>query len=428
MDRPQTQPATAEPVGADQRHRTPLRPPRFEAIARSFETGVPATGEFPSVLFPGRRVRLQIDPEPDGARVRCGDITSRVQTPADLNRPTLSKRPAEIALLDLRGVILSVNAAWRASAAVRALELANDGVGARYVDVCKAALPQLDETALDRELERLLVGNAPQMEKTYAIAGELRHVQITPLQLGRATYFIAIHEDLTERARVLAALNETSGQLLHAQEQERQRIAIELHDSMNQHLAAMVLTVGQLRRRLSEGRDVRAQLDDLEKLAQQATRETRVLSYLLNASRDEREPLTAALRRLVQGFGSRTELEATLETDGPVDAINTAVQHALFRVVQEALTNVHRHAQATKVTVRLQASARHVSLSIADDGRGMPSARAGDDDEAPLGVGIPGMRARIEQLRGTLDIASHASGTVVTAKVPARGVQEAGNR
>ena len=416
-----------ELVGAKQHQRAPLKPPLFDAIATAFKTGEPVTSEFPSVLIPGRWVRLQIDPTPDVARVRFLDITSRVRsehpprTAGDFDYPTPNEGPAEIALLDQQGVIRSVNAAWRASVAAHGVKLANDGVDARYVDVCKATLPELDEVSLERELQRVLGGRTPQMEGTYTIGkgrdAELRHMQITPLRLSDATHFIAIHEDLTERARVLAALHETSDQLLHAQELERRRIAIELHDSMSQHLAGIVLTVGQIRRRMRDEPGMQALLDDLAKLAQQATRETRVLSYLLNASRHEREPLEAALKRLVGGFGARTGLETIIEIEGPVGAANAAAQHALFRVIQEALTNVYRHARATKVSVSLQANSNQLSLRIADDGRGIP-ANGPDGDEAPLGVGIPGMRSRIEQLGGRLEITSSPAGAVVTATLP----------
>ena len=306
--------------------------------------------------------------------------------------------------------------------AAHAVKVENDGVGTHYIEVCKATLPDLDVVALERELDKLLEGSVPQMEGTYTIGRsgeqELRHLQITLLRLGPATYFIAIHEDLTERARVLAALNETSGQLLHAQEQERRRIAIELHDSMSQHLAGITLTVGQIRRRFGKEPGMQALLDDLGTLTQQAVRETRVLSFLLNASRHEREGLEAALRRIVRGFASRTGLEATVDVQVPVDAISAAVQHAVFRVTQEALTNVYRHAQATKVAVSLASRDGSLMLRVADDGRGLPHPESTNTGEAPLGVGIPGMRSRMEQLGGTLDIKSDAAGTAVTATLP----------
>jgi signal transduction histidine kinase len=217
------------------------------------------------------------------------------------------------------------------------------------------------------------------------------------------------------RRRVVARLNDVSDQLLHAQEQERQRIAVELHDATSQHLAGLVLGLASLRRRTRDNHGAQALIEEMETLVQHAVRETRVLSYLMNASRQDPEDLASAGRRFVEGFGRRTGLETSFDAAGPLDAISPAAQHALFRVIQESLTNVHRHARATRAVVSLVSRADKLTLSIADDGQGMPSAPG---EDAPLGVGIPGMRSRIEQLGGRLHITSDPSGAVVTATLP----------
>jgi len=179
----------------------------------------------------------------------------------------------------------------------------------------------------------------------------------------------------------------------------------------------MVLGLAQLRGDL--GRDAAAQgrIDEIAELVQQTIRETRVLSYLMNDSGREREGLETSVRRFVEGFGRRAGLDATFEADGPVDSIGAAAQHAVFRVVQEALANVHRHARATKASVRLARREGSLIVRIADNGRGL---RQVEDGLPPLGVGIPGMRARIAQLGGDLQIVGTPSGTVVTATVPLR--------
>jgi signal transduction histidine kinase len=378
------------------------------------------------LVVPGRWVELEVEPIEGGARILIRDVTARVRSEASPSASaeagsfSLIDGPTEIALLDQRGVILSANSAWRASVAALGAKVADAGVGMRYVDVCMATLPDLDQASLERELGKLFGGEMPQMEGTYRIetvhGRELRHLQITPLRLGSVTYFVATHEDLTERARVLAALHETADQLLHAQEQERQRIAIELHDSMSQHLAGLLLGLTGLRRRAGADPVARALIDDLSKLTKQAAQEARVLSYLMNASLQGREGLKAPVQRFVEGFGARTGLKATVRTEGAVDALNGAVRHAVFRVVQEALTNVYRHAHATRVAVSLVSRAGRLTLRIADNGRGLPP--ESDGEAAPLGVGIPGMRSRIEQLGGTLTVASDGSGAVVTASLP----------
>jgi signal transduction histidine kinase len=279
----------------------------------------------------------------------------------------------------------------------------------------------MDQAAFQSQLDEVLLGGISRMETSCVVetpnGRQLRQLQVAPLRIGDATYFAAISEDLTKRAQVLAELHEVSDQLLRAQEQERQRIAIELHDSTSQHLAALSLSLASLRRRTREDQGVQTLIAEMDKLVQQAVRETRVLSYLMNASERERDGLEASARRFVEGFGGRTGLRATFESAGPVDAIPPAPRHALIRVIQEALSNVYRHANATTVGVSLTNHAGWITARIADNGRGLPCPTA-DVGGAPLGVGIPGMRARVDQLGGVLDVANLARGTVVTARVP----------
>ena len=146
----------------------------------------------------------------------------------------------------------------------------------------------------------------------------------------------------------------------------------------------------------------------------------------MNAAGDEAGDLQTSVRRFVEGFGRRTGLDATFRADGALDAVGAAARHTLFRVTQEALSNVYRHARATKVSVSLVSRPRAIRVRIRDDGRGIDGA-AGDiiAGEQPLGVGIPGMRARVEQLGGSLDIRNGARGAVVTATIPLRAARPA---
>jgi signal transduction histidine kinase len=414
--------APGDLVGRDAREALPsMTKPIAEAATAAFVDGATTTLEHASLHATGRWVKLEIGPWRKGIRFRFEDITSTVAR--DPTRGNLGAGSAEIVLLDSCGVIVAANGAWRASFAEFGLDIADAGVGASYVEVCKAAVPTLNATRLRNRLDDLFHGRTPSYESDYNLdrphGRESRHVQIAPLRIGEAAFFAAIHEDQTQQARTLATLNETADRLLHAQEEERQRIAIELHDSMSQHLAGLVLTIAQLRRRTDADPVTRALTDQMAELTQQAIRETRVLSFLLNASgRRDQEGLGVAVRRFVDGFGRRTGLEATLKTEGSVDGARAAVQHAIFRVIQESLSNVYQHAHATQVSVRLTGRGGVLTVQVADNGRGIcPDA---DKGAPPLGVGIPGMRARIEQLGGELRIAGGAGGTVVTASVPLR--------
>jgi signal transduction histidine kinase len=206
----------------------------------------------------------------------------------------------------------------------------------------------------------------------------------------------------------------TSEQLLTAREEERQRIAIELHDSTNQHLAAMSVGLARLRRAALTGAVSTTIIDEVVSSLNEAVKETRVLSYLMNPRGMAREGLAATVRQFLEGFAQRTGLEVALEADIAVDRITPALQHAALRIIQEALMNANRHAQARRVSVGLAVDDGELSVSISDDGRGMPS----DFGRPCLGVGIPGMRARAQQFAGELAISSDASGTRIVAKLP----------
>jgi two-component system, NarL family, sensor kinase len=388
-------------------------------IEAAFARGVTSTLEHASTHVPGRWVRIEVAPSKGGARVRFEDITAP-DSADDVVGP--AEGPAEIVLLDQQGVIVSANAAWRAGIVALGLELSNFGVGSRYVDAAKTIVPKTDKAAFGARLDALLSGEVSQLEATFSQDGadgkKRRQVHIAPQRIGETNYFLAIHEDLTERAKVLAELNYTSDQLLHAQEQERQRIAIELHDSMSQHLVGLLMGLAALSKRLDDDAAGRALTDEMLKLTMQAAQETRVLSYLMNASGKERENLDSSVQRFVEGFGRRAGLSVTFEAQGRVNRIGAATQHAIFRVVQEAMSNVYRHAHATKVSVKLVGREGLLTASIVDDGRDVERGAENGENAPPLGVGIPGMRARVEQLGGHLEVAFGAEGTTVVASVP----------
>ncbi|HEY2052077.1 MAG TPA: histidine kinase [Caulobacteraceae bacterium] len=414
-------------IGRDARSLNPVATRLLsDGIEAALATGAVSISEQPSSHVPGRWVRIEIGPLGDGVRIRFEDITSEVaarQLVGPYGEPGpagLEAGPVEIVLLDHHGVIVGTNAAWRAGVAALGLSQKDAGVGARYASVAKAIVPKTDEATFPRRLAELFSGRVSTFEATFTQNSRegttRRQVRIAPMHVGRQTYYIAMHEDLTDRARVLAALHETSDQLLHAQEKERQRIAVELHDSMSQHLAGLALGCGSLRRRVKDP-VVHALIDDMGRLVQQAAQEMRVLAYLLNASGRESEGLETSARRFVEGFGRRTGLKATCETNGPLHDLSGAAHHAVFRVIQEALTNVHRHADARRVDVSLANVSGQLILRVADDGQGI-APLSQEAPEVPLGVGIPGMRARIEQLGGRLEIENGAPGTIVSATIP----------
>lgn len=209
------------------------------------------------------------------------------------------------------------------------------------------------------------------------------------------------------------AFRATSEQLLAARDEERQRIAIELHDSTCQHLVAISLGLAKLRL-VAPHQVTTTIIDDIAISLNEALKETRVLSYLMKPRDLELNGLAATVHQFLLGFAQRTGLEVRLEVEGAVDGLPPSLQHAALRIVQEALMNAHRHARARRVFVELTVSHAQLTVSVADDGRGMQA----DQGQPRVGVGIPGMHARARQFSGHLTISSDESGTRVVAALP----------
>ncbi len=202
------------------------------------------------------------------------------------------------------------------------------------------------------------------------------------------------------------------------QEEERQRIAQDLHDSTSQHLAAIGLNLMALKADNISGADKARALEDMKGSLQEATRELRTFTYLLHPPGLQREGLSGTLGRYVEEFGRRTGLETSLELDYGVDGLPLPLQRSILRIVQEALANVHRHASASSVSVNLERKGRELHLVISDDGRGIADAPADGEASFRLGVGIQGMTARVQQFGGNVEIKSGSGGTTVHAMVP----------
>ncbi len=227
--------------------------------------------------------------------------------------------------------------------------------------------------------------------------------------------------DITEHRRAEEHLNRLSAQLLRTQDDERQRIARELHDSTVQTISAVKLNLGRLRRRLgsdgSSGGKFADVLDEGEDLMDQAATELRTLSYLLHPPMLDDIGLAAAISWYAEGFARRSGLRIELEAPTDLGRLPAQVETSLYRIVQEALSNVHLHSGSKSARIRLNQRGNAVWLRIQDRGKGMPAAIA-QYGAAELGVGIAGMRQRLRQLGGRLEIRSTSHGTTITAVAP----------
>lgn len=232
---------------------------------------------------------------------------------------------------------------------------------------------------------------------------------------------VGVVQDIDSRKRVEDAVRHLSGRFLQLQDDERRRIARALHESAAQTVAALSMNLQRMERMLLPPHAAEALADSLSLVAQ-ASREIRTLSHLLHPPLLEESGLPAALRWYVEGFGARSNVRVELEVADDLGRLPTEVEITLFRIVQEGLTNVHRHSGSPTAAVRLKREGPQIALSVEDRGVGMRAdalerVRGG----AGVGVGIAGMRERLAQLGGRLEIQSGANGTVVRALIRSEG-------
>jgi two-component system, NarL family, sensor kinase len=229
--------------------------------------------------------------------------------------------------------------------------------------------------------------------------------------------------DVVETAAKRRAAANLGVRLLSLQEEVQQRIASDLHDSTCQHLIAASLNVMRVRRATSEIGNAEKLCDDVDASINQALVEIRAFTYLLHPQNLLADGLKIAIEQFVNGFSARTSLKTSLKIADEVDELSYEKQRSVLRVIQEALANVFRHAQATEVKVAMEVADTHFKLRISDNGRGMPINQPRSDPKAiSFGVGIPAMRTRLQQMGGTLEIHSSSAtghrGTTLCAVIP----------
>jgi signal transduction histidine kinase len=242
---------------------------------------------------------------------------------------------------------------------------------------------------------------------------------------GRPWFLHGVGFDITElkeKEQALqertAALQHLSSKLLRTQDDERRSIARELHDSLGQYLVAVKMIVGNARQPGFLATD--AFHTEIEQLVDHCISETRTLSHLLHPPILDDMGFVAAASWYVDGFGKRSGIKVSLEIPEGLGRLGDAIEVALFRALQEGLTNIHRHSDSTAAQIRVDVDDRAVSLQIADQGRGMPADLLARFHKTggETGVGLSGIRERVKELGGTLEIRSDGGGTVVTVVIP----------
>jgi signal transduction histidine kinase len=259
------------------------------------------------------------------------------------------------------------------------------------------------------------------MDRRSSVVFDENEVRLATLFANQAAVAI-------ENARLLSAVTEhqadlqrLSGRLISAQEEERRRISQELHDELGQSLTAMSINLAAMERVLPPESEptILERLDETKTLVDETLDQMRDLSLELRPSMLDDLGLVPTLRWYAHSYQKRAGIEVVLETLNLEDRLDPETETVLYRVAQEALTNVARHAQASTVAVRLKRSETSVTASIEDDGVGLDETQLSAPEGAQRGAGLLGMRERIASRNGTLRIESQpGTGTRLIVEIP----------
>jgi len=392
------------------------------------DTTWPATqGRYVAVDAAETLAKFMLDGWPDAARFAevVGGLIERVRTVSSGEARRVAAFGEMVALLWIEG---------KADAAIRLEELWNDLArthafalrcaypmssfcrgehGDLLLTICaehSAVIPGESYTALVSEDERLR-GIAQLQQKAAALETEIAERRLVEEKLRRSQSEL---KSLVEQRT--AALRQLSSRLLNLQDTERRRIARELHDSLGQYLVALKLNVEILRRSPAH----MELWSQSEELMERCIAEVRTLSYLLHPPTMDAVGIASAARWYVEGFGLRSGLKLTLDAPNDPVRLPDAIELALFRVLQEALTNVHRHSGASNADILIRRSSGQVILEVNDNGHGMSQEMLDRFREAGTGtgVGLMSMHERARELGGTIQIESGSTGTSMRIAIP----------
>jgi signal transduction histidine kinase len=217
-----------------------------------------------------------------------------------------------------------------------------------------------------------------------------------------------------------AELEILSQRLLEVQDQERRKIARDLHDSTGQTLTALKISVSFLQASCKNDPASLAIVSDVAGLADQAIEEIRTMAYLLHPPLLDEVGFACAAEWFIEGFAKRSGIRVTADIATHRARLPKKTEIALFRVLQESLTNIHRHSGALEANIHFEHGAETLVLEIQDFGKGISKERLRllSGASAETGIGLAGMRERLHELNGNLEIESDSHGTTMRATVP----------
>lgn len=340
--------------------------------------------------------------------------------PVPLLQSILDALSMPVALLDEDGQIIATNNAWRKLRRHSGSKVMLGLPGASFRAVCKNTADRGFSERSCKELDLVLTGKRKSFDCTFpldrdGVSDEIC-LRVTRFDLYPPRRSIVTLEPVPDLARARHSAGELGQRVLEIQAEERQRFATELHDSIGQYFISLELLLSRLRMGAAGPEPAAAIVREMSDVLREAQSEIRTLSFLLSPPWIEYERgLERAISAFVQGFAKRAEIKADIHVHGPPFRLDQSRQVALFRIVQEALVNIYRHANADLVAVNLVNQGANVILQVTDNGTGFSGERTGKFE---YGAGLAGMHARINYLGGELHIDTGASGTTLTATLP----------
>ncbi len=407
----------------------------------------------------GKRLNISLTVSPirdsqgrvTGASKIARDVTERKLTEKELRekqellRAAFAQTYSFLAILSNDGRVVEAN-----RAALEGTGFSRDEViGSKLWDVWWRSLPE-EQAIAKTSVATAAKGLAVREECQYALRdGTIRFADRTlnPVQneTGEVVMIVCSGLDITEhrqlrsmlekrvreRTRELEMKNlelvrqtdvvrELSARLLQIQDEERRRIARELHDSVGQMLAAVSMNFAHVSREADAlSPEAAKALEDNARLLEQLSSEIRTISHLLHPPLLDEVGLQSALQWYIDGFGERSKIKVDLELPDDFGRLPRNLEITLFRVVQECLTNIHRHSGSSTASIRVARSENEVRLEVRDAGKGIPAEAQTSLSSGKLsGVGLRGMHERLRQMGGQLDVQSNGSGTLVVATLP----------
>jgi PAS domain S-box-containing protein len=363
------------------------------------------------------------------------DATGRVVGASKVARDVTERKRVERAVAEqVRLLDLSFDAILVRNAADR-ITYWNNGARQLYGYTSEEALGRVSHELLGTKFPEALDRITGRLNRDGRWTGELIHKRKDGSQIvvasrwaldqrdhGNANSVLETNSDITQQKESEKALKESelAANLLRLQDDERRRIARELHDGVGQLLTAMSMNASRLEREHSKlSPEAARSAEENSRLIQQITTDIRTMSYLFHPPLLDEMGLHSALKWYIEGFSERSKIATSLELSADFGRLPKDHELCLFRIVQECLTNIHRHSESSTALVRLWRTPEELRMEVSDEGRGIhPEIQSKFASGETAGVGLRGMQERVRQIGGTLGIHSNGKGASILVTLP----------